>query len=74
MKNLKYAIVIEESKNGYGTYVPDLPGCIAAAKTKSQVKKLIEVGIEFHIEGLLLNNYKIPAPKSEVLEIVVKVA
>lgn len=71
MRNLKYSIVIEKSKNGYGAYVPDLPGCIAVAKSKSEVKKLIEEGIEFHVEGLVLNGYKIPIPTSETMEVIV---
>ena len=30
---MKYLVVIEESETGFGAYVPDLPGCIAAART-----------------------------------------
>jgi predicted RNase H-like HicB family nuclease len=48
---MKYAVVIEKGENGYGAYVPDLPGCIAAADTKEEVKKLIREAIEFHIEA-----------------------
>ncbi|MDH3389040.1 MAG: type II toxin-antitoxin system HicB family antitoxin [Gammaproteobacteria bacterium] len=48
---MKYAVIIEEGENGYGAYVPDLPGCIAAADTREEVKKLIHEAIEFHIEG-----------------------
>ncbi len=57
MKNLRYAIVIERSKTGFGAYVPDLPGCVAVAKTKPEVKKLIKEGIEFHLEGMKFNGY-----------------
>ena len=74
MKNLKYTIVIEKSKTGFGAYVPDLQGCVAVAKTKQEVKELIKDGIEFHLEGMKLNGYKIPNPNSEIMEVVVKVA
>ena len=74
MKHLKYTVLIEKSKNGYGAYVPDLPGCVALGSTKRQVIKLIKEGIEFHIEGLLLSGYKIPKPESEILEVTVNVA
>jgi len=73
MRNLKYAIVIEKSKTGFGAYVPDLPGCVAVADTKREVKKLIKEGIEFHLEGLKLKGFKIPEPGTEALEIEVKV-
>jgi len=55
IKNLKYAIVIERSKTGFGAYVWDLPGCAAVAKTKPEIKELIKDGIEFHLEGMKLN-------------------
>lgn len=74
MKNLIYTIVIEKSKTGFGAYVPDLPGCVAVAKTKTEVKKLIKEGIEFHLKGMKLVGYKIPDPDSEAMEVVVKVA
>lgn len=74
MKHLKYSIVIEKSKTGFGAYVLDLPGCIAVANTKREVIKLIKEGIEFHIEGLILSGYIIPLPESEVIEFMIDVA
>jgi len=63
---MKYAVVIEKGENGYGAYVPDLPGCIAAGDTKDEVKKLIHEAIEFHIEGLKENGEPIPQPTSSI--------
>jgi predicted RNase H-like HicB family nuclease len=63
---MKYAVVIEKGENGYGAYVPDLPGCIAAADTKEEVKKLIHEAIEFHIEGLKEDGEPIPKPASSI--------
>jgi predicted RNase H-like HicB family nuclease len=34
---MKYLVVVEKSENGYGAYVPDLPGCVAAADMWSEV-------------------------------------
>jgi len=31
---MRYAIVIEKSETGFGAYVPDLPGCVAAARPR----------------------------------------
>lgn len=36
---MRYMIVIEEGETSFGAYVPDLPGCIAAAETEEEVKK-----------------------------------
>lgn len=49
---LKYLIVIERNKTGYRAYVPDLPGCVATAKTKKSSERNIYEAIQFHLEGL----------------------
>jgi hypothetical protein len=38
---MRYAIVIERGSTSYGAYVPDLPGCVAAANTRDEVLHLI---------------------------------
>ena len=68
---MKYAVIIEKGEDGYGAYVPDLPGCIAAGDTKDEVIKLIQEAIEFHIEGLREDGHSIPEPSStiEIVEV-----
>jgi len=62
---VKYLVVIEKGRRSWGAHVPDLPGCIAVAKTRVEVVKLIKGAIEFHIEGLKLAGKRVPAPHSE---------
>ncbi len=61
---MKYAVVIEKGNNGFGAYVPDLPGCIAAGDTKEEVKQLIQEAIELHIEALKEDGEPVPDPSS----------
>ena len=63
---MRYAVVIEKSETGFGAYVPDLPGCVAAGQTRRRVVKLIQEAIEFHIEGLKANGQSIPEPASTI--------
>ena len=49
---MQYVVLFQKGENSYGAYVPDLPGCVAAAKTLDEVQVLIAEAIEFHIEGL----------------------
>ncbi|HET7463083.1 MAG TPA: type II toxin-antitoxin system HicB family antitoxin [Longimicrobium sp.] len=63
---MRYAIVIERSANGFGVYVPDLPGCVAAARTGEEVHELIREAIEFHLEGMREDNEPIPEPTARV--------
>ena len=62
---VKYLVVIEKSDTGYGAYVPDLPGCIAAGESRDEVVSLIQEAIEFHIEGLKKEGSPIPQPTSQ---------
>ena len=62
----QYAVVIEQSEGGYGAYVPDLPGCVAAGDTLTETEQLIREAIPFHIEGLRENGDPIPEPTTRV--------
>lgn len=68
---MQYMVVIERSETGYGAYVPDLPGCVAAASSRDETLRLIKEAIEFHIEGLREAGEPIPEPASigEVVEV-----
>ncbi len=57
-------VIIEEGENSFGSYVPDLPGCVAVGDTKEEAMNLIREAIEFHIEGLREDGLPIPEPKS----------
>ena len=65
MNPMQYLVIVEKSENGFGAYVPDLPGCVAAAETRAEVVSLIRDSIEFHIEGLKKAGDPIPTPKSQ---------
>ncbi len=59
---MKYLIVIEKSKTGFSAYSPDVAGCIATGKTKRAVERNMKKALEFHLEGLSLENQDIPKP------------
>jgi predicted RNase H-like HicB family nuclease len=59
---VQYLVIIEKSPSEYGARVPDLPGCIAAADTEEEVRRLIREAIEFHIEGLHERGEPVPPP------------
>jgi predicted RNase H-like HicB family nuclease len=63
---LKYAVVVEKGETSFGAYVPDLPGCVAAAETKEEVLQLLHEAIEFHVEGLREDGLPLPEPSSSI--------
>jgi predicted RNase H-like HicB family nuclease len=62
---MRYAIVIEKGPTSFGAYVPDLPGCVAVAKTIVEVKRLIAEALTAHLEGLREDGLPIPEPSSQ---------
>jgi predicted RNase H-like HicB family nuclease len=68
---MKYAVVFERGPSSFGATVPDLPGCVAVAKTLDEARALIAEAIEFHIEGMLLHGEKVPEPTTlaELVEV-----
>lgn len=71
---MRYVVIVEKGEHGYGAYVPDLPGCVAAAETKEEVLRLIREAIEFHLEGLREEGLPIPQPSSSSEYIEVRAA
>jgi predicted RNase H-like HicB family nuclease len=62
---MKYTVIYEKSKTGYGAYVPDLPGCVATGRTIARVKRLIREAIELHIESLREHGEPVPEPTTQ---------
>jgi predicted RNase H-like HicB family nuclease len=62
---LKYLIIFEKTETGYSAYVPDLPGCIATAKTKAAVEKNILEAIRFHLDGMKEEKIKFPINRTD---------
>lgn len=68
---MEYLVVVEKGKSSYGAYVPDLPGCVAVATTRRELRKLIREGIELHIQAMQEAGERVPVPmsKSEIVRI-----
>lgn len=56
------AIVILEKTNdeGYSAYLPDLPGCISTGNSLSGIKESIQDAVQFHIEGMKVEQLEVP--------------
>src|SRR4051812_47438747 len=45
-------VVIEREGNSWGAYAPSIPGCIATARSRKEVERLIEEALTLHLEDL----------------------
>lgn len=57
--------MIEKGLTSFGAHVPELPGCVAAAKTREEVSALIREAIQLYIEEL--KNDRLPVPGAEFI-------
>jgi predicted RNase H-like HicB family nuclease len=59
----EYLIIYERGENGdWGAYAPDLPCCIAAGKSQTEVERLIREAIPMHIELMREAGEAVPEP------------
>jgi len=54
------SVILEKTDAGYSAYLPDLPGCISTGMTIADIKNNIKEAIDFHIEGMRIENMPIP--------------
>ncbi len=60
----KFLVVFERTETGYSAYSPDLPGCVATGKTRTQTEKNMVEAVQFHLEGIAEDNLRIPLSHS----------
>ena len=54
-------VILEKTADGgYSAYLPALPGCISTGATVADIKYNIKEAVEFHIEGLRIENLPVP--------------
>ncbi|MEE4175180.1 MAG: type II toxin-antitoxin system HicB family antitoxin [Xanthomonadales bacterium] len=63
---MNYVVIIEKTQTGYSAYLPDLPGCIAAATTQDEVMRLLNEAVPDHIQLMREHGETIPEPSTEI--------
>lgn len=68
MKRVSYVVRLDKDpESDWGASVPDLPGCIAVAKTVDGALRRIQVAIEMHLAGLRADGIRLPRPRRRML-------
>ena len=70
-EKMRYPVIYEKSANGWGAYLPDLPGCAALGFTLEETKRLIQKSAEIHLRSMREDGDPIPEPSHvvDVLEV-----
>jgi predicted RNase H-like HicB family nuclease len=59
----EYLVIYEKGEDGgWGASSPDLLGCVAVGKTKTEVEELIREAIPMHIEAMREIGEPVPEP------------
>ncbi len=62
----QYVVIFEPSPSGsWGAYVPDLPGCTSAGRTREEAAVNIREAIEGHIDVMREYGDIVPEPASQ---------
>ncbi|WP_347566919.1 type II toxin-antitoxin system HicB family antitoxin [Mesorhizobium sp. WSM4906] len=59
----RYVGVIHKEKDSdFGLSLPDFPGVVTAGRTMAEVRRLAEMALAFHVEGLIEDGEPVPEP------------
>jgi predicted RNase H-like HicB family nuclease len=61
---MKLLVVVEQTDTGFSAYSPDVPGCVATGRTRTDVEATMREAIELHLEGLRAEGLAAPEPHS----------
>lgn len=61
-----YIAILHQEPDGasFGVSFPDFPGCITAADTIDDIRKMAHDVLAFHIKGMIEDGDPIPAPSA----------
>ena len=57
-----YPVILEKGDTSYGSYVPDIPGCIAVGDTPEETLKLMQEALQEHLDLMQKDDDIIPDP------------
>lgn len=64
MKHVTYLVLLEKTpRSDWGVSVPDLPGCVAVAKTVDAALRRMHIAIEMHLQGMREDGDRPPRPR-----------
>ena len=60
----RYLILIEPTATGFSAFLPDVPGCAAAARTREDVEREMHDALSLHLDGLREAGQPVPEPST----------
>jgi predicted RNase H-like HicB family nuclease len=60
----QYLVIYERAEHAWGAYSPDLPGCVAAGRTRDEVETLMSGAVKQHLDVMREQGLPAPTPSS----------
>ena len=62
MPATRFAVVVETGPTSFSAHIPDIPGCVAAAKNRAKLLQDLQAAVRDHVSGL----EAVPTPHTPV--------
>ena len=62
----QYPVIYEWAGKNFSGYAPDVPGCIATAKTLPEMRSALKSALEAHLQWLKADGNPLPDPSDSV--------
>ena len=73
MLKMRNTVILEKTNaGGYSAYLPDLPGCVSTGNSLAEIKSSIREAVDFHLEGMILEELPLPESFEESYELAFK--
>ena len=69
MRLMEYIVFVEKGRRSYSVFAPDLPGCVAAGRTRAQALRLMRTAIRWHLDALRKNGEAVPEPTTDIARV-----
>lgn len=69
---MKYLVIVDGTEGSYSAYSPDLPGCVAAGKSREHTLELMRGAMVLHLKGISEDGQPVPEPTTSAEYITVK--
>jgi len=56
----RFLVIVEKERGNFGAYLPDVPGCVATGKTRSEVLDRMRKAFAMHVAGLKEDGVPLP--------------
>ena len=63
---MRFLVMVRRTGTGYSVDVPDLPGCVSAAKTVEGAIRRIREALKMHLELMRESGEHVPTPRRRI--------